>query len=230
MYRAVLLTYSNSPLLSEAYDDTILVLDEKFKDYDTLKAEELWLDAYVDLYDERLKNYECLYGFFARVHTICDNSKITRKKLFRNYPYVTTETSLNKVFRLHDTFCGFFDEAYSARPVFVPDIMGGAYPNHPYNKLINADSVEWTKNSIFRFIHKDDALSNITDNDFKDEPYMILGMKSGLGELENSINRVFGGSKAEIQGFYDIQIKEPSVSGVLPDINYNIESALISQL
>ncbi len=39
MYKAALLTYSHSPIKPDAFDDSILVLDEKFKDYENIQAE-----------------------------------------------------------------------------------------------------------------------------------------------------------------------------------------------
>ncbi len=157
------------------------------------------------------------------------SAKISKKKLLRNYPYASTDTSLNRVFKLHHSFCGFFEDAYSARALYIPDIIGNIYPCHPCNSLKNSESVEWTRSSSFRMIHMDDVISNIKTG-LKDEPYMILGVKISLAELNNSLIRVFGEGAADIKDFYDIQIIEPHDSNVIPDINYNIESALISHL
>lgn len=232
MSQKVLISYSQSPLYSihSYWDDSFTIYNEKSSEFSTLTGSELWLDAYIDLYDPRLTKPEYLYQFFARIHQICDESKIHTIRILRNYSYTSTYSMINKVFYLYHSFVNFFVQAYNVYPIYIPDILSNTYKNHPYNQLKNSNRIEWSLNSIFRVIQDEDIITNLLDNDLKKESIMISGMKVSLADLNDKIIQVFGKNSILLENAYEVYIQEPKSDRILSDLNYNLESALIHQL
>ncbi|MGL5956442.1 MAG: hypothetical protein ACRC0X_07575 [Brevinema sp.] len=228
----VLLSYSQSPLqnIKAYFEDSILILDEKFTDFSHLDAEELWLDAYIDLYDPRLIKPEYLYQFFARIHQICDETPIACKRILRNYSYSSSYTTLNKVFYLYRAFSEFFVKAYQVLPIYIPDILNKQYPYHPYNQLKYADSILWKSASLFRVIHGNDIFTNLQDHPLNQEAVILSGMKVSFLDLHDKVEQIFGRKGIQLENAYDICVEEPTTGQVLSEINYNLESLLITQL
>ncbi|MGL4677035.1 MAG: hypothetical protein ACRCWI_05155 [Brevinema sp.] len=227
-----LLSYSQSPLqgIKPYLEDFVLVLDEKFTDFAHLEGEELWLDAYIDLYDPRLIKPEYLYQFFARIHQICDEVPIHRKRILINYFYSSSFIPLNKVFYLYKAFSEFFIKAYQVLPIYIPDILNKQYYYHPYNQLQYADSIMWKRSSLFRVIHGNDIISNLRGYSLNHEAVILSGIQVSFLDLCNKVEQIFGKKNIQLENAYDIYIEEPTIGQILSEINYNLESSLITQI
>lgn len=232
MNQKILISYSQSPLYSlhSYWNDSFTIIDEKFNDFSQLKGKELWIDAYIDLYDPRLVKPEYLYHFFARIHQICDDVDIQTIRILRNYSYSSTNTTLNKIFYLYRSFVHFFIKAYGVLPIYIPDVLNTSYKHHPYNQLKNSTQVEWSKKSLFRVIQEKDIIMNLLDQQLEKEAVIISGIKVSLVDLNNKIIQIFGRPPVVLENAYEIHLQEPHHGQILSELNYNLESALIQQL
>ena len=235
MDKIIIISYSQSPLIDLmpyfSSQDNIQVLDEKVSDLTSIECEELWIDAYIDLYDPRLENPDYLYQFFARIHKICDQSKISKIRMLQNYPHTTTYPLLKKVFYLYHSFVSFFPRAYGVYPIFVPDILDKSYRYHPYNQLKYSQSpILWANKSLFRIIHKNDIATNLLTYTLNNEPVIIGGLKVSILDLHERVSHIFGKKDSLLDDAYDIIIDDTIKGQILSEINYNLESICINQL
>lgn len=232
MDQKILVSYSQSPLrtLNSHWGDSFTIYDEKLNNFSQLEGAELWLDAYIDLYDPKLKKPEYLYQFFARIHQICDECTISEKRILINFPNSCTQSELNKVFYLYNSFTNFFIKAYEVHPIYIPDILNDSYKHHPFNQLKKQTSLPWSQKSIFRVIEGEDIISNILSVELDKKSAMISGIKVSLIDLQDKITQIFGNPPTQIENAYQIQSLEPKCDLILSDLNYNLESALIHQL
>lgn len=235
IHEIAIITYSQSPLRSIMpmldSQDHIHILDEKCEDISLSNLKELWIDAYIDLFDPRLNDPQYLYQFFARIHQICEESTVPCKRILRNFFYHTSHPSLKKVFYLYHHFVCFFEEGYGVNPIYIPDLLGDCYRYHPYNQIKKSDlALLWNQKSLFRVIHENDIVHNLLQNTLSEDVVILQGMKVSLVDLFDKISQVFGKRTNVIDNAYELTVQDHLKGQTLSEINYNLESICIQQL
>lgn len=233
-----IITYSSSPLkkIMPFFDiqDDIDIYDEKtLKDIKSLYSNELWFDCYIDLYNPKLEDPNYLHQFFIRIQELCNQiqmNQFTTIRILQNYSYRTSYSNLNKVFCLYTSLVNFFPKAYPIYSLLIPDILDDCYKYHPYNKIIhNPETLLWDMKSLFRVIHPHDIVHNLL-TPLDKQTLAISGLKVGMLDLYNKVQRIFGMSIKSCDEAYIITIQDNIPIKVLSQIHYNLESICITQL
>jgi len=236
MSKINIISYSSSPLQKIMpyfeIQDEIQIFNEKDSSFiGDLNKGELWLDAYIDLYDPKLNDSNYLYQFFLRIEKLCERFNSNKNiRILQNFQYSTTYPALNKVFYLYKVLIRYIIYIYEAYPILIPDILDQYYKYHPYNIILNnPKDLLWNKHSLFRVIHPNDIIHNLL-NPLPKEGIAINGIKVGLSDIHHKIKQIFGTYSQKYEEAYTITIEDDHKYQVLLDINYNLESICITQL
>ncbi|MGL4366939.1 MAG: hypothetical protein ACRCTQ_01455 [Brevinemataceae bacterium] len=233
-----IVSYQKSPLQTimpffELQPD-INVFDEKSMVSETPKFKEIWIDAYIDLYDSCLFEPEYLYYFFLRIHQIINKFHKTSSiiRIFQNFSYQSNHTELNKVFALYHMFTQFFDTFDNVFPIILPDILNTSYKNHPCTELLNHyfDQLVWEKKSLFRIIHPNDIVYNLLENQIPKSPVVLGGIKVSMLDIYQTVEKILGIVPDKFEYSYMIDICDDLPYHNFSNIHYNLETILISYL
>lgn len=213
----------------------ITIVDEKTPiDFSNIsQLDEVWIDAYVDLYDPRLIDPCYLYHFFLRLQEILNNiDKNSFKptiRLLLNFYHHSTYSELNKIFLLYQSFTAFLLKAYDLYAVFIPDILDSSYKYHPYHQIAYKNLL-WNRRSLFRVIHPNDIVYNLLEEPLQKSDYVITGLKVGLADMCDKVYQIFGNKPASFDEAYLIEVDDNITGILLSEYHYNLETICMLQI
>ncbi|MGL4394231.1 MAG: hypothetical protein ACRCS8_03300 [Brevinema sp.] len=239
MKEITIITYRHSVLeaIMPFFDlqNNITILDEK-ADLDLClerMVDEIWIDAYIDLYDPRLEDPQYLHHFFIRLQNILNKTQKAKFKplvrIMRNFYYDTSHVELKKVFGLYRYSIEFLKYAYEVFEIMVPDILHESYKFHPYHDM-KKSSLIWNIHSTFQIIHQNDIVYNILEHTLDKEGVMISGIRVAMADICQKSEQIFGEKPSSFEEAYLITVQDLPQILSLDENHYNLETIFMGQL